>query len=109
MATDYSRYTTREERHVTNALLDSIFSDPSRCVTVSNGCEESHGPFFNKAQVNAQLASTGSDWINVYGADARCIGSIWLVWGNGADLISDWTDNEVINGICDPILDAITY
>ena len=49
------------------------------------------------------LASTGEDTIIIHTVDDTRIGSIYLVWGNGEDLVSDNTDNETINGIVDSL------
>jgi hypothetical protein len=45
------------------------------------------------------LASTSDDVLVLRTADGTKVGSVWLIWGNGEDLISDYTDNEATNAL----------
>lgn len=49
------------------------------------------------SDVNAILAvmgTTGSDTLFLYNADGTRIGSVWLVYGNGTDLVSDYSAKD---------------
>lgn len=102
--TDFAKYTSAEERRITRQLLAAIFSEPGRCVTVHDG-QDTTGMILRENQVYPHLASTGSDWLTVYEGGER-IGAIWLIWGNGEDLISDYSDTPELNAIVEPLLEA---
>lgn len=53
----------------------------------------------------SSLASTEEDTLRIYGADGEALGGILLIWGNGLDLMADWTDSEAINALCLPLID----
>ena len=45
------------------------------------------------------LASTEMDILKLRRADDSVAGMIWLIWGNGADLVSDYTDADAIESV----------
>lgn len=103
MAIDFMEYTTPTERAIARKLVRSIFSVPGRYLAIYDG-EETSGVIMNEHFAYGKLASTDSDWIIVYEGGTR-IGAICLIWGNDSDLISDYSDNEKIRAIVEPILD----
>jgi hypothetical protein len=51
--------------------------------------------------LNEGLASTDMDTLIVYLGDKR-VGSVLFIWGNGTDVLSDHSDNAVINALVEP-------
>lgn len=47
------------------------------------------------------LATTGEDYLIFHNTNGEKIGTIWLVWGNGEDLITDTSDQPDIIALCD--------
>jgi hypothetical protein len=45
------------------------------------------------------LGETDSDLIRAYDSQGEHVGFVTLIWGNGEDLLSDWTDGGVVDGI----------
>lgn len=53
--------------------------------------------------LNKGLASTDMDTLIVYkSGEPKRAGSVLFVWGNGTDVLSDHTDNDVINALVAP-------
>lgn len=102
---DFYRFTSSEEREITRKLLHAIFAEPSRCITVDDG-EDVTGLILNEKEAYRHLATTECDWISVYERGCK-LGTIMLVWGNGEDVISDYTDNAAMEALIEPILDSI--
>lgn len=104
--TSFQQYTQPIERKITRQLLAAIFAVPGRSVKVFDG--EERTPLIEKeSEVYQHLATTGSDWILIWDETGKYIGGIWLVWGNGEDLISDWVALPEIDAIVEPVLDAL--
>lgn len=100
----FQKYTSPTERRITRKLIEAIFAEPGRCVQVDNGAEERTGLILNASGVYEHLAATGSDHIIIFEGGER-VGVVWLVWGNGEDLITDYSDNEFTRSIVEPLLD----
>lgn len=49
------------------------------------------------AAIMEALGSTDSDLITARTADGERVGSVWLIYGNGCDLISDSTDTPAVD------------
>lgn len=47
----------------------------------------------NPAEILSALCTTGGDMVRFFYADGCKVGTVWLVYGNGADLIHDVTAN----------------
>jgi hypothetical protein len=50
-------------------------------------------------EIMGALASTDCDTLRFRNAAGEIVGSVWLIWGNLDDLISDHTDNAAINDL----------
>lgn len=93
------------EARIARRLVKEIFA-AGYVIRVWEG-EEWAGPRRDKvSDVMKDLGSTDSDWICVYwnepGIPVRA-GKILLIWGNGADLISDYSDSAEMERIIDPV------
>ena len=68
-------------------------------------------PTSDRQTILDALASTGLDTLWIIKPDAVLgplrKGGITLIWGNGRDLISDWTDCPEIDEIVNPVNDWI--
>jgi hypothetical protein len=110
----FLRYASPDERRIVRKLVRSIFSVPGRGVTVYDG-EDTTGMLTSAKEVYDHLATTGTDWILVYeGLEkagpvwaAKHLGTVMLIWGNGEDVISDYSDNATMEALIDPILDSL--
>lgn len=54
----------------------------------------------SQAAIEAAMASTDEDRLYFWRGD-NCVGWIWLIYGNGEDLISDYTDNQAMNALAE--------
>lgn len=57
----------------------------------------------DRAAILAALGTTDDDRLYAYSNGVR-LGSVWLIWGNDCDLLSDWS--ESLDRIIEPLLDA---
>lgn len=49
------------------------------------------------AMIMDAMFSTDSDLLVLRKLDGEIVGRVYLVWGNGCDVLSDWSDNEATN------------
>jgi hypothetical protein len=68
-------------------------------VSVYDGGEWTVKRSTNKATIVAALASTDSDNLRFRDAAGNIVGTVVLIWGNGQDLISDYSDNAATSAI----------
>ena len=68
-------------------------------VTLNDGEEDVIEKSTNIEEIEDAARSTDEDYLIVFVASGRKVGAIRLIWGNGEDLISDYTDNAVINSL----------
>lgn len=88
--TQAMEYATEEERKIATKLVKR-FIDLGWSISVDDGEEITVRRSISPKTVLQALATTDSDTLIVTDQYGRKIGSVWLVWGNGSDLISDWT------------------
>lgn len=55
----------------------------------------------DKKTIIEAMASTDEDKLIFRNAEGGKIGSVWLIYGNGEDLISNHSDNELTQALCD--------
>lgn len=73
-------------------------------ISVWDGEEIAVDKSVDPAVIFPALCSTDSDVLRLHNReDGDYRGRFWLIWGNGRDLISDYTDNEVCNSLFNPI------
>ena len=56
-------------------------------------------------KLSEALASTGADRLRFYTVTGEVIGSVWLIYGNDEDLISDYTDKDDMETFLRPVMD----
>jgi hypothetical protein len=84
------------EQLVTNALLLDY------AVSVHDGEAFAVKRSSNKQEIIAALNSTDEDKL-VFRKNGEVVGSVYLIWGNGADVISNYSDNEKIEALVNTI------
>lgn len=89
------------ERKLAKALVDEALK-MGYIISVNDG-EKWVARSQNRRPILKALASTDSDTLrfeNIYG---QYMGFVWLIWGNGEDLISDYTDNADMGALVDRV------
>lgn len=90
------------ERQIAIKLVDDILA-AGMSISVNDGEETTVVWSPQRDEILAAMNTTDHDWLKVYSETSRngYIGSIMLVWGNGTDLISDysWPERLGSNGI----------
>lgn len=84
------------------ALLVSAALGRGYTMSVHDGEEWALRHSSDADEVLNALATTDADTL-AFRLDGAHVGSVWIVWGNGCDLFSDWSDNEAINSLVEPI------
>lgn len=92
-------YASREERKLAMALVDRLLGAGLE-LQVYDGEEVTTPWTADKNVILAALCTTESDSLIVRKGGSR-VGSVLLIWGNGGDLISDYTDTPVLNELLD--------
>jgi len=102
----FMQYTDATERRIVRKLLAGIFALPGGAsVRVHGETGDLTGLILNARSVERHLAHTGSDTITIY-QGANRLGFVWLVWGNGEDVITDYTDTPALHEIIEPLTDG---
>lgn len=83
-----------EQKIAKQIITDAIAA--GYLISVDDGGEVVIKRSRNKAEIVAAMFSTDSDTLTIRKADGTRVGAIFLVYGNGADVISDYTDNSEI-------------
>jgi hypothetical protein len=94
----FMRYTQPGERRVARALINAAL-DKGYTVSVNDGEEWTVRRSSNLREITDALATTGEDFIRFYDGD-KSVGTFNLIWGNdetGAELISDYSYNDICN------------
>jgi len=92
-----NRFECLLRRDVENQIAGKLIDDALELgctVSVNDGQDWCLIRSQDKPAIMAAMASTDADRLQIRTVDGLKIGDILLIWGNGADLISDCTDNE---------------
>ncbi len=84
-------YPTMEiENRIAYLLVNQVLNN---CCTVSvnDGEEVTLRKSANVQKILDALGTTDSDFLIINGEDGERVGYFWLIWGNGQDLISDYS------------------
>jgi len=68
-------------------------------VSVNDGGEWVVKRSTDKVEIMSALYSTSDDMLRFRNAEGESVGWVWLIWGNGEDLISDYADNDATNAL----------
>lgn len=97
------KYAAPIEHKIAVCLIINALALPGATISVNDGEEWTVKESNDIGKVWAALATTDSDVLRVHLPDGTT-GSVVLIWGNGVDLISDWTDNELADKLCDSVI-----
>jgi hypothetical protein len=87
----------RTERRIATALVRRILQG-GHSISVWDGEATTLRDSRDVALIFDSMASTDSDQLTVRRADGERLGAIALIYGNGEDLISDWSWNCTVSG-----------
>jgi len=93
------KYATAQERKIATALVERLLGAGYQ-VGVHDGGEVTITATADKETVLDALATTDMDTLRVF-KDGRRVGGVLLIWGNGEDLISDYTHVEELCSLLD--------
>jgi hypothetical protein len=107
MITSFKQYATAGERKVARRLIKAALA-AGYTISVDDGEEITVKRSATLKTITDALATTGEDTLQLYAADPsktvgwHGAGRFYLVWGNaddGSELISDFTANDVCEGL----------
>jgi hypothetical protein len=87
------------ERQIAERIVDRALA-AGYTISVYDGGEWALKRSSNRADIVAAMYSTDSDTLRFRLPNGKPVGSIMLVYGNGADVVCDYTDNEAMNALC---------
>lgn len=99
------KYASKIEQTIVNAIVDSALSR-GYSISVYDGEEYALRRSTDKRAILDAVCSTDHDTLRFYNGD-RKVGWVLLIWGNGCDLISDWSDTDAMGELLNPIIDSI--
>jgi hypothetical protein len=92
----YLQHASNVERRIATAIVRDALAAGYN-VSVNDGEEWTLRNSTKQTAILTALGTTDSDTLRLRDADDNIIGSIWLIWGNEDDLLSDHSDNETLN------------
>ena len=86
-----------DERRIAERLVDDALT---RGLTVSvwDGGTWAMGSTHDRSAILGAMFSTSEDTL-VFRRDGKSVGKVWLMYGNGRDVLSDWTDSGDVNDL----------
>jgi hypothetical protein len=82
----------RAEKSIIERLLEDVAS-AGFAVSVHDGVEVVLKKCTDMKTVFEAMYSTGADTLTFFDQSGAGVGWVWLIWGNGQDVISDYSDN----------------
>lgn len=89
---EFTRYASAEERRIVRRLVAAMLR-AGYSVSVCDGEAWPLKRSRDESAILDALASTESDTLRMRDAAGAAVGSVVLIWGNGCDILSDWSDN----------------
>ncbi|MEL4506267.1 hypothetical protein AAEX63_15380 [Luteococcus sp. H138] len=80
-----------ERRIATRVVADLLAV--GYAVSVDNGVDIELRKSRDPEAIGKALAGTDADWLHAHGKDGKACGWVLLAYGNGTDLVSDYTTN----------------
>lgn len=96
-----------EQAQAMRLITDALFA--GYAISVNDGEETTVRKSRNAKELVDAMGTTEADTLTFHATDtvgdgdARCVGSAWLIYGNGRDLISDHTFNDAMHSLLTPI------
>lgn len=89
------------ERRIIGRLLDATLA-AGYCVDVNDGEETTLRRSTSKPDILSAMFTTEADTLLIRRvSNTTYVGAIWLIYGNGEDVISDITVNKEIDALCE--------
>ena len=90
------------EMAIAGSVVDALMA-AGYTIGVNDGEELTVRRSTDRAEIMGALATTEEDYVIAYDAHTgKRFGWVWLIWGNGEDLITDHTVN--LTPIIDPLI-----
>lgn len=93
-----------EKRIARRVVTDAL--EAGYMVSVWEGGDWAIKRSIDKAAILDAMFSTDSDLLVMRRLDGDLVGRVYLVWGNGCDVLTDWSDNEATNDLLKGALDV---
>ncbi len=90
------------ENEIATALVDAALA-AGYTLSVHDGVEVALAKSSDRPAILGAMASTDEDTLILWRNNQR-IGGIWLIYGNGSELISDHTDNADVEALVAQVL-----
>jgi hypothetical protein len=92
------------ERRIAGEVISEALA-AGHTIDVCDGVETTVRKSCSKRAVLAAMFSTDRDILTVRTGPGGRLGTILFIWGNGADVLTDWSDRPEINAILRRALD----
>lgn len=102
--TNFPEYMPQVEKLIVNRLISAVLK-AGWTISVFDGEEWALKTSTNRAAIQAETAATDETTYRIRSASGEALGQIWLVHGNGTDVISDYTDNGDMDLLIDPVME----
>lgn len=97
------KHATEIERKIAHKIVDDALT-AGFSISVYDGEETTVKQARDRAVILDAMATTGSDRLVMYREGRHC-GWVLLIWGNGADLLSDHAANDTMEALLQPVYD----
>ncbi len=97
--------TNTDERIIAQAIIRTALAK-GWAISVNDGEEWTLRSSTDPVIIEEHLASTDGDWLR-FREHGKSLGAVYLIWGNGRDLISDASDNPIIEAFLDEVAGSI--
>lgn len=105
---NFPEYMWHDETQVINALITSIFRE-GLSISVYDGMEYAIRRSTVRKDIQKEVAATDETTIVIHDMEGNRKGAFWLIHGNRAHVITDYTDNEVCNRIYNRVEPTVEY
>jgi hypothetical protein len=95
MTTTALQYATYHEARIARKIVKDALAN-GWTISVYDGEEWPLKSSTDSRAILEAMCTTGCDVLHLRDASGEPFGSIWLVWGNDEDLISDHSDSETM-------------
>ena len=92
------------ELEIRDRLIKAALND-GYSISVNDGEETTVVKSTDTDEIAAATRSTDEDYLIFFNSHGIKAGWVWLIWGNGRDLISDASDNRATSALIDPIIE----
>jgi hypothetical protein len=94
------KYAPAEARRIAKRLIQAAL-DAGYAISVFDGEETTVRQSTDRRAIIDAMATTSDDRLTFWMGDTR-IGTVWLIYSNGEDVISDWSSNETMDALLAP-------